>query len=322
MSQLKIGVVGYGNWGKNHVRVLSELDHLGGVYDEYYNIENSTENIKFYNSLEELINNVDGLIISSPANTHFEIAKKALEKIDVLIEKPIAMKTSDVINLQELEQKYENLILVGHQLHFHPAIIKMEALINGGEIGNLKWIYSNRLNMGKIRPNENVLWSFAPHDISMILSLSDSEPSSVNVSFLECIQDDIADLANIHLKFHRGLKADISVSWIHPQKEQKLVITGEKGIIVFDDTRTWDEKVAIYKPTINVIEGIPNLEKSEVAYKIAPQSEPLRNECIHFIDVVNKQISPLTDGCEGLRVLKILEAASLSKCQNNEIKIG
>ena len=143
MSQLKIGVVGYGNWGKNHVRVLSELNLLGGVYDKFSSRKESTKKIKFYDSLDDLLHNVHGLIISSPANTHFEIAKRALKTTDVLIEKPIAMKTSDVLNLQKLEKKHKKLIIVGHQLHFHPAIIKMHELIKNGEIGKLKWIYSN-----------------------------------------------------------------------------------------------------------------------------------------------------------------------------------
>ena len=172
MSEIKIGVVGYGNWGKNHVRVLSELNHLGGVYDNLISSKKSNDKIKFYDSLDDLIDNVDGLIISSPATTHFKIAKKALKTLDVLIEKPIAMKISDVLALQKLEKESKKLIVVGHQLHFHPAIIKMQELINQGAIGKLKWIYSNRLNMGKIRPNENVLWSFAPHDLSLILKFS------------------------------------------------------------------------------------------------------------------------------------------------------
>ena len=197
MSEIKIGVVGYGNWGKNHVRVLSELNHLGGVYDNLISSKKSNDKIKFYDSLDDLIDNVDGLIISSPATTHFKIARKALKTLDVLIEKPIAMKISDVLALQKLEKESKKLRVVGHQLHFHPAIIKMQELINQGAIGKLKWIYSNRLNMGKIRPNENVLWSFAPHDLSLILKFIKSEVSNLSVQASKILNNKIIGKNNI-----------------------------------------------------------------------------------------------------------------------------
>jgi|TARA_Y100000816_G_scaffold92456_1_gene63968 UDP-2-acetamido-3-amino-2,3-dideoxy-glucuronate N-acetyltransferase len=306
MSQLKIGVVGYGNWGKNHVRVLSELNHLGGVYDELYSNANSTENIKFHNSLEELINNVDGLIISSPANTHYEIAKKALERIDVLIEKPIAMKTSDVINLQELEQKYENLILVGHQLHFHPAIIKMESLINGGEIGNLKWIYSNRLNMGKIRPNENVLWSFAPHDLSLIFKFINSDVINLSVQASKILNNKIEDTTLSLLDFENGQKAHVFVSWIHPFKEQRFVVVGDKGSIVFSDSKKTN-KLELYKTTVQEDGVISSHDLEQIKYV---EKEPLKEQALYFIDCIKSRKVPINNSAHALKVTKILEESS------------
>jgi UDP-2-acetamido-3-amino-2,3-dideoxy-glucuronate N-acetyltransferase len=306
MSEIKIGVVGYGNWGKNHVRVLSELNHLGGVYDNLISSKKSNDKIKFYDSLDDLIDNVDGLIISSPATTHFKIAKKALKTLDVLIEKPIAMKISDVLALQKLEKESKKLIVVGHQLHFHPAIIKMQELINLGAIGKLKWIYSNRLNMGKIRPNENVLWSFAPHDLSLILKFIKSEVSNLSVQASKILNNKIEDTTLTLLDFKNGQKAHVFVSWIHPFKEQRFVLVGDKGSMVFSDSKK-SNKLELYKTIIQKDGSISSHDMENINYI---DKEPLKEQALYFIECIKSRKVDVNNSTDALKVTRILEESS------------
>ena len=306
MSEIKIGVVGYGNWGKNHVRVLSELNHLGGVYDNLISSNKSNDKIKFYDSLDDLIDNVDGLIISSPATTHFKIAKKALKTLDVLIEKPIAMKISDVLALQKLEKESKKLIVVGHQLHFHPAIIKMQELINQGTIGKLKWIYSNRLNMGKIRPNENVLWSFAPHDLSLILKFIKSEVSNLSVQASKILNNKIEDTTLTLLDFKNGQKAHVFVSWIHPFKEQRFVLVGDKGSMVFSDSKK-SNKLELYKTIIQKDGSISSHDMENINYI---DKEPLKEQALYFIECIKSRKVDVNNSTDALKVTRILEESS------------
>lgn len=306
MSEIKIGVVGYGNWGKNHVRVLSELNHLGGVYDNLISSKKSNDKIKFYDSLDDLIDNVDGLIISSPATTHFKIAKKALKTLDVLIEKPIAMKISDVLALQKLEKESKKLIVVGHQLHFHPAIIKMQELINQGAIGKLKWIYSNRLNMGKIRPNENVLWSFAPHDLSLILKFIESEVSNLSVQASKILNNKIEDTTLTLLDFKNGQKAHVFVSWIHPFKEQRFVLVGDKGSMVFSDSKK-SNKLELYKTVIQKDGSISSHDMENINYI---DKEPLKEQALYFIECIKSRKVDVNNSTDALKVTRILEESS------------
>jgi UDP-2-acetamido-3-amino-2,3-dideoxy-glucuronate N-acetyltransferase len=306
MSQLKIGVVGYGNWGKNHVRVLSELNLLEGVYDKLFSSSDSSKKIKFYDQLDDLIKNVDGLIISSPATTHFEIAKEALKFTDVLIEKPIAMKTSDVLELQKLEKKYKKLIVVGHQLHFHPAIIEMQKIIKEGQIGRLKWIYSNRLNMGKIRPNENVLWSFAPHDLSLIFKFIRSEISNLSVQASKILNNKIEDTTLSTLDFKNGQKAHVFVSWIHPFKEQRFVIVGNKGSLVFSDSKK-SNKLQHYKTIIKKDGTIISHDVKSINFA---EREPLKEQALYFIDCIKNRKVVINNSTDALKVTKILEESS------------
>ena len=157
-----------------------------------------------------------------------------------------------------------------------------------------------------------MIWSFAPHDISMILSIIGKEPEIVRTESSSILQCGIADTAIVHMEFESALKAHVSVSWLHPYKEQKLVVVGDDAMAVFDDTKPWNEKLGVYRHSINSNGGLPSLEKSEVEYLEVTQSEPLRNECLHFLDVVSRNIVPLTNGVEGLRVLNVLELASKS----------
>ncbi len=201
--------------------------------------------------------------------------------------------------------------MVGHILRYHPAVIKLKEIISSGTLGKIQYIYSNRLNIGKLRTEENILWSFAPHDISVILMLLDEEPIKVSAFGGDYLNKGIYDITLTTLEFPNNIKAHIFVSWLHPYKEQKLIVVGSKAMAVFDDVSK--EKLFLYPHKIEWKEGkIPVAHKAQ--YEVIPfeDGEPLKLELIHFTECINNRQTPLTDGYEGLRVLKILELAEKS----------
>ena len=240
----------------------------------------------------------------------------------VYVEKPLAMNRIEAEAMIASAKKNGVQLMVGHLLQYHPVFMAVRELVESEELGSLSYVYSNRLSFGKVRSEEDVIWSFAPHDISMILSLTGQEPEIVRTESSCVLQPDIADTAIVHMEFKSALKAHVSVSWLHPFKEQKLVVVGKDGMAVFDDTKPWNEKLALYRHVVQATGGLPSLEKAEVEYLEVPQSEPLRNECQHFLNVVSGNIKPLTDGNEGLSVLKVLSAASLSESKNEVVRLS
>ncbi len=322
-----IAVVGCGHWGKNLVRNFSELGSLAAVCDPDIEVaENyaSKYSVDMYTFSEVNSDpNIEGVVLAVPAPLHASMAIEAMNSgKHVYVEKPIAMNESEAKEMQSSSKENNVHLMVGHLLQYHPIFKTVCSIVRSGKIGALSYIYSNRLSFGKVRAEEDVIWSFAPHDISMILSLTEKKPLIVNTESSAILQPDIADTAIVHIEFDSGLKAHISVSWLHPYKEQKLVIIGESAMIVFDDTKSWKEKLALYPHVIEQSSALPKLGKSDVEYIDVPESEPLRNECQHFMEVVNGNSNPLTDGDEGLRVLEILSAASLSQSRKEKVKIG
>ena len=265
---------------------------------------------------------IEGVVLAVPAPLHASIAIEAMNSgKHVYVEKPLAMNVVEAKAMINSAKENGLQLMVGHLLQYHPVFASIQSLVQSGEFGSLDYIYSNRLSFGKVRSEEDVIWSFAPHDISMILSLTGQEPELVRTESSEILQPNLADTAIIHMNFNSGLKAHISVSWLHPYKEQKLVIVCRDAMIVFDDTKPWNEKFALYRHVMQVSNGLPNLQKAEVEYLEVMQSEPLRNECQHFLNVVNNNVIPLTNSEEGLRVLKVLTAASLSQNKQEAIRL-
>lgn len=205
--------------------------------------------------------------------------------------------------------------MVGHILEYHPAVTRLKALVDGGELGDLWYIYSNRLNLGKVRQEENILWSFAPHDISVILRLVSTEPESVHATGGHYLQEAIADVTVTDLIFPSGLRAHVFVSWLHPYKEQKLVVIGDRKMAVFDDTEP-SEKLRIYDKGIEWKEGHPVPRHTSEAVIDVDDTEPLRIECQHFLECIQTGSQPLTNGESALRVLKVLEASQMSMGQD------
>jgi len=225
------------------------------------------------------------------------------------------------LELIELAQTQKRVLMVGHLLRYHPVFVKLKESAQTGELGRINYIYSNRLNLGKIRREENILWSFAPHDISMILALADEDPESVYATGGNYLHQRIADVTTTHLEFPSGLKAHIFVSWLHPFKEQKLVVVGDKKMAVFDDTQPWPDKLLLYPHEIKWQNNIPVPAKADPERLEIPENEPLRLECEHFLSCLSNGTKPITDGNEGLRVLKILNA-SQSSLDSNGCKIS
>jgi len=240
-----ISVIGTGYWGKNLVRNFNELGVLHTICDSNPSTLNSFQKQYPKVEVQRLFQNVlqnpdiDAVVIATPAETHFKMAKMALlANKHVFVEKPLALFVNEAEELQQLALSQDLKLMIGHILLYHPAIIKLKEIVNSGELGKINYIYSNRLNLGKIRSEENILWSFAPHDISAMLFLLDEMPSQVIAQGGNYLNQDITDVTMTMLSFKSGVKGHIFVSWLHPDKEQKLIIVGDKKMALFDDTLT------------------------------------------------------------------------------------
>ncbi len=321
-----IAVVGCGYWGKNLVRNFHELGVLSAISD--VSAENAWKMSDLYNvpacSFEEILKNenIKGVVLAVPAEQHADAAIVALKAgKHVFVEKPLALSLEDAQKVIETAHECDRQVMVGHLLQYHPAFLKLKALVSEGALGRLQYIYSNRLNLGKIRKEENVFWSFAPHDISMILGLAGTLPDTVHTSGAAYLHAGIDDTTLTSLKFKNGIHAHIFVSWLHPFKEQKLVVIGDQGMVVFDDQTPWNQKLALYKHKVEWKNGFPEPTKAEAEYISLPESEPLKAECQHFVDCVLNNATPRTDAIEGLGVLKVLDASEKSRKLHREIEI-
>ena len=314
---IKVALTGVGYWGSNLLRVLSELKDAKIEYICDSNPERLKQykaiypSVKFVENFNQAVRakNVDAVVIATPVSTHFELAKNALERNkDVFVEKPIAMNIGEAEELIRLAEKNKRIIMVGHILQYHPAVIKLKELISKGELGKIQYIYSRRLNIGKLRVEEDIIWSFAPHDTSTMLMLLDDEPVKVATFGGDYLNRDIYDTTLTNLEFKNGVKGHIFVSWLHPYKEQKLVVVGSKAMAVFDDLS--EEKLFIYPHKIEWVDGkIPVAHKAKYHTPEIDKKEPLKEELKHFIECVVKRTPPKTDGYEALRVLKVLDKA-------------
>ena len=312
---VRVALLGCGYWGKNIARSLHTIGHLAAIVDD--DAETAERFAAEYGckalSLEEALasSEIDAVAIATPAATHYEVARAAMEAgKHVFVEKPMALRTEHAESLNQIAKAEGRVLMVGHLLQYHAGFLRLLELVRNGDLGRLQYLYSNRLNFGKIRREEDVLWSFAPHDISMILALAGEEPSSVDTQGSFVLHGRIADTTTTHLTFPSGLAGHIFVSWLHPFKEQKLVVIGEKAMAVFDDREPLERKLAIYQASVEWRDGAPVAPKIEPAYEPLPTSEPLVNEMQHFVDCCKSGDTPRTDGHEGQRVLAVLNEAT------------
>jgi UDP-2-acetamido-3-amino-2,3-dideoxy-glucuronate N-acetyltransferase len=316
MSRLgkpSLAVVGVGYWGKNLVRNFYELGALAALCDGEKSVETTYaqkyEGVKFHREFSSVLSDpsITAVALATPAITHYEMAKAALEAgKDVLVEKPLAIDVKHGEELVRIAAVRGRILMVGHILRYHPAILKLQRLIREGALGKINYLYSNRLNIGKIRSEENILWSFAPHDISVMLALLNEMPVRVSCQGNAYLSHDVADVTLSHFDFPSGVQAHIFVSWLHPVKEQRLVIVGSEKMAVFDDTA--EHKLTLYPHKVEWRNRIPTAIKANAEIVELDENEPLKAECQHFLDCLESRSTPVSDGNEGLRVLRVLDA--------------
>ena len=317
---LGLAVVGAGYWGKNLIRNFSDLGVLQLVCDSNEVLLNSIKSqyprVDISFAFQDILHrkDIDAVVIATPAETHFSLAREALlAGKHVFVEKPLTLQEEQGEEIIAVARKKRCTLMVGHLLQYHPVFIRLKEMTRAGELGRINYIYSHRLNLGKIRREENILWSFAPHDISMILALAGEEPESILSTGGNYLHKRIADVTTTHLEFPSGMKAHIFVSWLHPFKDQKLVVVGDRKMAVFDDTQPWAEKLLLYPHEIRWQGNLPVPSKAEAErVEGIRELEPLRRECEHFLECISAGKTPVTDGREGLRVLRILNASQQS----------
>ncbi|MCU1307523.1 MAG: oxidoreductase family/hexapeptide repeat-containing acetyltransferase [Acidobacteriaceae bacterium] len=327
-SRPKIAVLGSGYWGKNLVRNFHELGVLHYVCDpreEVLKEAHERYGVRTTSTLESVLRDpeIRGVVIAAPAAQHYELAKKCFARgKDVYVEKPLALRAEEGQELVELARAQQRILMVGHILEYHPAILELKRLIRQGELGRVQYIYSSRLNLGRLRTEENILWSFAPHDISAILFLLDEIPNRVSTHGGSYLNTHIPDTTLTTCDFKSGVKAHIFVSWLHPFKEQKLTIVGGRKMAVFDDMES-DRKLVLYSHRIDWVDRMPVVFKDEAQVVPLPREEPLRRECEHFLSCIQTRERPRTCGQSALRVLQVLEACEHSLAEKGSaVQVG
>jgi UDP-2-acetamido-3-amino-2,3-dideoxy-glucuronate N-acetyltransferase len=315
-----LALIGGGYWGKNlarnflaigalHTICDSRRETLDSYGEEYKSVSKLT---RFDDVLADP--SIHSVAIAAPAALHYKLAHQSiLAGKHVFVEKPLCLSTHEGIELIALAKDYGRTLMVGHLLQYHPCIVKLQSMVATGELGRLFYMTSNRLNLGKIRSEENALWSFAPHDISVILALAGKTPETVQCTGENYLTPGVADTTMTQLAFTGGLRAHIFVSWMNPFKEQKLTVIGSEGMVVFDDTKPWSEKLTLYRDYLKWENGqTPVAMKCKGVPVVVPELEPLAEECKHFLECYRSGKVPITDGNEGLRVLQVLDAAQRS----------
>jgi UDP-2-acetamido-3-amino-2,3-dideoxy-glucuronate N-acetyltransferase len=325
-EKINLALIGAGHWGKNLARVFYELGILKIICDSSEDILKRKSakypEISTTPSFADTLASpgINAIAIATPAEQHYSLAKKSLlAGKHVFVEKPLAMTVVEGEELVLIAKQQAKVLFVGHVLQYHPAIQTVKKMLQEGQLGKLQYIYSNRLNLGKIRREENILWSFAPHDISVILSLVGEDPVEVTARGTNILHPAIADTTITNMNFSSGVGAHIFVSWLHPFKEQKLVLIGDRGMVVFDDMAPADQKLMVYPHQISWKDGVPIPDKREgKPVDLTKQwKEPLMEEGRAFVNSIHGEIT-LTNGEEGVRVLSVLQRAQESMDNKND----
>ncbi len=323
---INLALIGTGAWGRN---LLRNFAHLEGAHlkvccdadgDQCKTTLNGYPGIRVETDPEVVFADpeIDAVAIATPAVTHFELARRAIESgKDVFVEKPMTLTYEHAVELVEAADAGERILMVGHLLEYHAAVDKMKELLDTGELGDPYYLYSERLNLGRIRSDENALWSLAPHDISIILYLLDDEPIDVAAHGAAYIRPDIEDVVFVCMRFPGNRFAQIHVSWLDPHKIRRTTLVGSKRMVVFDDMQG-SEKVKIYDKGVDPSDGFVDYAESlslrfgEVVVPVLKMTEPLRLECEHFVECVTNRTTPRSDGRDGMRVVRVLDAAQRS----------
>lgn len=317
MQERGVAVVGMGYWGKNLVRAFHNLGVLHSVCDAEEGrralLAEKYPEVGFCTAYSEVLANpkIRAVALATPAVTHVDLARAALlAGKDVFVEKPIALTVAAGQELVAIAERLGRVLMVGHILRYHPAVRRLQELVNNGALGELRYLYSNRLNIGKIRTEENILWSFAPHDLSVLLGLLAEMPSSVSCQGGDFLSTGVSDVTVSQFLFPSGVRAHIFVSWLHPFKEQRLVVVGSEKMAVFDDQS--EHKLVLYSHKVEWRNRHPNAIRAEGEIVPLDPAEPLLEECRHFLECLESRRPPLTDGHEALRVLRLLDTCERS----------
>jgi UDP-2-acetamido-3-amino-2,3-dideoxy-glucuronate N-acetyltransferase len=316
-SGVRVAVVGCGYWGRNLVRTLAELGSLAAVVDT--DAAAAADLAERHGArampLADVLASaeVDAVVIAAPAARHAELALAAIDAgKHVYVEKPLALDVAEAEAVVAAAEQSGRVLMVGHLLQYHPAFLALSKMVDESALGALRYLYSNRLNLGRFRREENILWSFAPHDISMLLALVGEEPSDVTAVGSTYLSHGVPDVTTTHLSFPSGPQAHVFVSWLHPFKEQRLVVVGSEAMAVFDDLQPWESKLTVFEHGVEWDGPTPVPVRAEGVPIPLEEIEPLKAECRHFLDCIRDRATPRTDGREGLRVLRVLDAAERS----------
>ena len=322
-KESNVALVGCGYWGKNLCRNFHALGALSSVVDATENGQTTARFIaldtEITDSLDDVLRNdqIQGVALATPAETHAELTIQAMRAgKDVFVEKPMALTLEDAEKMKKVAEETGRILMVGHLLEYHPAVLKLREMIVSGELGKINYIYSNRLNFGKVRTEENALWSFAPHDVAVILRLMGHAPVEVSACGGSYLTNGIADTTLSNLRFENESRAHIFVSWLHPFKEQRLVVVGDKKMAIFNDVAPFGEKLQLYPQNVEFDGPMPILKKEDAEFVECQNTEPLREECNHFLECIQSRKQPLTNAQSGIDVLQVLHACQKSIEQN------
>jgi predicted dehydrogenase len=311
----RIAVLGCGYWGSNHIRTLKALGALHAVSDA-----NRARAEGFASEQDCLAidpdalfarDDVDGIVMALPPQFHADAAVRAVEAgKDVLVEKPIALTVADGERAVAAAADYGRIFMVGHVLRFHPAFEKLKELIDAGELGEVKYIHSHRLGLGKFHTENDALWDLAPHDLSMILAITGAAPVEVRGEGAALL-DRLSDFAHVHMRFPNGLRSHLFASRLNPYRERRLTVVGTKAMAVFDDVEPWERKLAVYRHAVWQDSGQWAFTANEPSYVAVEQGMPLTRELEHFLHCIETREAPRTSGEEAITVLRILTAGTV-----------
>jgi predicted dehydrogenase len=324
---LRMAVIGCGYWGPNLVRTFVELPEasLEAVVDRdparLEHIRRRYPAIRLLTTdLDEVFAmDLDAVVVSTPPETHFPIVRACLEHgLDVLVEKPLATESEHAEQLIEIAKKDGQVLMVGHIGAYNPAVRALKEMIDGGELGDIAYVDAARGGLGLFHPSLNVIWDLAPHDVAILMYILGEAPIAVSAKGAACVEASIEDVAYVALRFATGVLAHVRLSWLDPCKTRRITVVGRQKMVVYDDLET-QEKLKIYDKRVDAIRRTDTFGESHFAYHygsvVSPyilHDEPLRLECTHFVDCAMERTRPLTDGENGLAVVRVIQAAQQS----------
>ncbi|MBZ9962200.1 Gfo/Idh/MocA family protein [Mesorhizobium sp. BR1-1-2] len=317
----RIAVLGCGYWGSNHIRTLKALGALHAVSDTNRARAEGFASEQDCLAIEPdqlfVRNDIDAIVMALPPQFHAEMAVRATESgKDVLVEKPIALTVADAERSVQAAKDKGRVFMVGHVLRFHPAFETLKGLIDKGELGEVRYIHSHRLGLGKFHTENDALWDLAPHDLSMILAITGTEPIEVRGEGAALL-DNLSDFAHLHMRFPNGLRSHLFASRLNPYRERRLTVVGTKAMAVFDDVEPWERKLAVYRHAVWQDSGQWAFTTNEPSYVAVGQGMPLTRELEHFIHCIETRAEPRTSGEEAIRVLRILTAGTVTHTKSN-----